>query len=285
MNPRLPDATALGAVSLTVADLPRSLSFYTERLGFRLHARDGGAARLGAGGIDILELVESPRARRAPGTAGLYHFAVLLPSRAALARSLAHLAETHTPLQGAADHRVSEALYLADPEGNGIEIYRDRPRDEWVWDDGALRMTTDPLDVDALREEGAASPAARRGVPEGTILGHVHLHVAHIAPAERFYRDVLGFDLTTRYGATASFFSAGGYHHHVACNTWAGVGAPPRPEGALGLREFVVRLPDADEIERVLVRVRAAGVSVEAPASVRDPSGNRVRLTAEGDAT
>jgi catechol 2,3-dioxygenase len=141
-------------------------------------------------------------------------------------------------------------------------------------------MTTDPLDVESLLEEGAASRPAWRGLPDGTVIGHVHLRVAHIVPAERFYCDLLGFDLTTRYGTMASFVSAGGYHHHVAFNTWAGVGAPPPPDEASGLREFVVQLPDADEVERVLSLVRAAGVPVARGAIVRDPSGNAVRLAA-----
>jgi len=272
--------TTVGPVSLTVSDLPRALAFYTERLGFRVHTEAPGAARLGAGGDDLLVLVERKGAQRAPWSTGLFHFAVLLPSREALARALFRLTDTRTPLQGAADHLVSEALYLADPEGNGIELYRDRPREEWTWENGAIRMATDPLDLEALLSQGAAAGAAWRGLPEGTILGHVHLRVAHIAPAERFYCDLLGFDLTTRYGTMASFVSAGGYHHHVAFNTWGGVGAPPLPETAAGLKEFVVRVSGADEVERILERVRAAGMPVSGGGLVRDPSGNAVRLEA-----
>jgi catechol 2,3-dioxygenase len=270
--------TTVGPISLTVADLPRALAFYTERLGFRVHAEDDGTARLGAGASDLLVLVERKGARRAPGSTGLFHFAVLLPSREALARSLARLADTRTPLQGAADHLVSEALYLADPEGNGIELYRDRPREEWTWENGAIRMTTDPLDVEGLLEEGVAIGSAWHGLPHGTVLGHVHLRVAEIAPAERFYCDLLGFDLTTRYGTMASFVSAGGYHHHIAFNTWGGVGAPPPPRGAAGLKEFVVHLPGLGEVERALHRLRAAEVPIGDGAVVHDPSGNAIRL-------
>ncbi len=270
--------TTIGPVSLTVADLPRAVAFYTERLGFRVHAEGVGIARLGAAAADLLVLVERKGAQRAPGTTGLFHFAVLLPSREALSLSLARLADTHTLLEGAADHLVSESLYLADPEGNGIELYRDRPRSNWVWEDGALRMTVDPLDVEALLGEAAASPTAWSGMPEGTVIGHVHLRVAHIAPTERFYCDLLGFDLTARYGTRASFVSSGGYHHHVAFNTWSGVGAPPPPEGAAGLGEFVVHLSDTDELERVLARLSRAGVAVAPGALVRDPAGNAVRL-------
>jgi catechol 2,3-dioxygenase len=270
--------TTIGPVSLTVADLPRALAFYTECLGFRVHADDGGIVRLGAGARDLLVLVERQEARRPHGTTGLFHFAVLLPSREALALALARLAETRTLLHGASDHRVSESLYLADPEGNGIELYRDRPRDTWAWEEGAVRMTVDPLDVEALLQEAATRETVWSGLPEGTVIGHVHLKVARIAPAERFYCDLLGFELTARYGPNASFVSMGGYHHHVAFNTWSGVGAPPPPEGATGLREFVVHLPDADEVERVLARLAKAGVPVAPDALVRDPSGNPVRL-------
>lgn len=278
---RLPSATKLGSVSLTVSDLERSLAYYTERIGLAVHAREGGTARLGAGGDDILVLVERRGARRVRGTTGLFHFAVLLPSRQALAHALARLVALRTPMQGAADHLVSEALYLGDPDGNGIEIYRDRPRDAWRWEGGEIAMATEPLDLEALLEEGRAGRDGGGGLPKGTVLGHMHLHVARIAPAERFYRDVLGFDLTTRFGPTASFLSAGRYHHHVAVNTWAGIDAPPPPEDGVGLREFEVRLPDAGEVERVTARLRAAGLPLEeGPAGplVRDPSGNAVRL-------
>ena len=278
---RLPAGTAPGTVSLTVGDLDRSIGFYTERLGFTVRSQGGGQARLGTGSRDILVLVERPGARRARRATGLYHFAVLLPSRAALARSLARLAEMRQPLQGASDHLVSEALYLADPEGNGIELYRDRPRAEWVRESGALVMSTLPLDLDALLEEAERQPAPWGGLPEGTTLGHVHLHVAHIAPAERFYRDVLGLSLTTRYGEMASFLAAGDYHHHVAINTWQGVGAPRPPEDAAGLREFTLALGDAEALARAAGRLRAAGVAIDETGSgalARDPSGNAVRL-------
>jgi catechol 2,3-dioxygenase len=273
--------TMIGPVMLKVADLPRALAFYRERLGFRVHAEERGAARLGAGASDLLVLIEGKNAVRAVGTTGLFHFAVLLSSRAELARALSRLVETRTPLQGAADHRVSESLYLADPEGNGIELYRDRPRESWVWDKGLVRMTTDPLDVEALLNEGQTNPAPWSGLPPGTIIGHVHLRVAHIAPTERFYCELLGFELTARYGSGASFVAAGGYHHHVAFNTWSGIGAPPAPESAAGLQEFVVELDGTKETELVLARLRAAGVSCVADGLVRDPSGNVVRLTSK----
>jgi catechol 2,3-dioxygenase len=253
--------TTIGPVTLTVADATRLTAFYTERLGFAVHAHDGPAVRLGAGGDDLLVLVEDRDAPSAPGTAGLFHFAVLVPSRPALALALAKLVETRTRLQGAADHLVSEALYLADPEGNGIEIYRDRPRETWVREGGQIKMTTDPLDVDTLYDEGAPVLSTWNGLPEGTIIGHIHLRVAQIAPAEHFYCDELGMQLNARYGKQASFVALGDYHHHVAFNTWGGVGAPLPPPGALGLREFGLKIDGGT------------------PGVVTDPSGHAVRLT------
>ncbi len=276
--------SVVGPVRLTVADLPKLVAYYTERLGMIVHSNDGSTARLGAPGVDLLELVEHKGARPAHGATGLFHFAVLLPSRESLARALVHLAETRTPLQGAADHLVSEALYLADPEGNGIELYRDRPREEWAWQGGELRMTTDPLDLDDLFEASEGDRSPWHGLPDGTTMGHIHLRVAHISPAEQFYCELLGFERTTRYGPTASFVSIGGYHHHIAFNTWGGVGAPPPPPGAVGLREFVLRYPDLDQLGRALSRLAGARVPVGEGRLVRDPSGNAVRLAAgKGD--
>ena len=271
---------SMGPVTLTVVDLPRAVSFYRERIGLRVHAQEEASARLGTGGDDLLVLEERRAAVRAAGTTGLFHFAILLPSRAGLARALRHLVETRTPLQGASDHLVSESLYLADPEGNGIELYRDRPRENWVWNEGLVAMATERLDVQALLAEGESDETSWAGLPAETRIGHVHLRVAHIAQAERFYCDVLGFDLTARYGDMASFVAAGGYHHHVAFNTWAGVGAPRPPADAAGLKEFVVRLEDPDAVGKALTRARAAGDPVETGDVLRDPSGNAVRLAA-----
>jgi len=281
--PVLPPETALGAVSLTVRDLARSLTFYGERLGFTTHHRDGGRATLGGeGGESFLELVENPAARPARQATGLYHFAILVPSRADLAGALARLVETRTPLQGASDHGVSEALYLADPDENGIEIYRDRPAEEWPRQAGRLVMRTDPLDLDELL---AIHPASAPVSPlvGATRLGHVHLHVADLEAALAFYRDVLGFELQQMYGAQAAFVSAGGYHHHVGLNTWRGVGAPPPPPDATGLRHFEVRLRDDAALGAVSDRLAAAGIAAAphgAGTRVADPSGNHLVLLA-----
>lgn len=274
--------TTIGPVALTVSDLDRSLRFYERDLGLVLHHREGPEASLGTEGADLLLLTEHRAARRVARTTGLYHFAILLPSRAALARALAHLLARDVPLQGASDHLVSEALYLADPDGNGIELYRDRPRGEWVYDRTGLRMTTEALDLGDLLAELEREPGPWRGLPAESTMGHIHLHVADLGAAEAFYAGVLGFDVVTRYGRSASFLSAGGYHHHIGINTWVGAGAPTPPPDAVGLREFVVRLPDRAALGAVIDRLRAAGVAVEdSPAGVRtrDPSANTLRLT------
>jgi len=270
-------------VHLRVRDLDRAIRFYTEDLGLRLHGLDGNVARLGAGASDLLVLVGKTDATKPRGTTGLYHFAVLVPSRRDLARSLRHLIDRRVPLTGMSDHLVSESVYLSDPDGNGIEIYRDRPREEWPVAGGQLRMATDPLDVESLLAESGPGDAPWVGLPPGTRIGHVHLHVAHLADSERFYSELLGFELRQRFGRSALFLAAGGYHHHIGLNTWAGVGAPPPPPGAVGLRHFEVQLPDAPALDRLLERVREAGVPVtDTPggAEVADPSGNVVRFPA-----
>ncbi len=278
-HPRLAVGSGVGAVHLIVTDLEGAVAFYTGHIGLRVRVRDAESARLGAGDGDLLVLAGRPAAPRARGTTGLYHFALLVPTRADLADALRHLVVTGTPLTGGADHGVSEAVYLSDPEGNGIEIYRDRPRAEWPREGDSIVMTTDPLDLHALLAESEASGAAWSGLPAGTRMGHVHLRVARIADSERFYVGVLGFDLVTRYGPAALFVSAGGYHHHVGLNTWAGEGAPAAPEGAAGLHRVEVRVPDAAELERLRARLNAAGEKIEPSAEgfvVRDPSGHRL---------
>ncbi|HEY6211922.1 MAG TPA: VOC family protein, partial [Vicinamibacterales bacterium] len=219
-RPAIDPETRIGAVHLTVASLDASIRFYESHLGLVVHRRDGPTAALGvgaAGAPDLLRLSECERAPRVRGTTGLYHFAVLVPSRADLGRALRRLVETGTVMQGAADHGVSEALYLADVDGNGIEIYRDRPRAEWPFVQGQLRMGADPLDFDELRS--AADDAAGSQLARETTIGHVHLHVSALDEAQRFYVDVLGFELMQRYGPSALFVSAGGYHHHIGLNT------------------------------------------------------------------
>ena len=278
--------TFIGPVALTVSDLDRSVAFYRDSLGMQLHRRDGDTAWLGDGTTDLLELTGVPAARRMRGTTGLYHFAILVPTRADLARVLAHLVATHTPLQGLSDHGVSEAIYLADPDGNGIEVYRDRPRDEWPRAGRELRMVTEPMDVDGVMSALTEETREPLRLPPGTKMGHVHLHVSDLAAAEDFYAGVLGFELMQHFGGQAAFLSAGGYHHHVGLNTWAGVGAPAPPPGAIGLREFLVQLPNEEELDRVAARIRNAGIPLERTGRgrlVRDPSGNAIILSAGPD--
>jgi catechol 2,3-dioxygenase len=237
----LPTDAHIGSVTLTVSRLDRSLAFYLSTLGFILQHRNGARAELSAdGGHTLVELVErrdaSQRPRRA---AGLYHFAILVPSRAALGRSLRRLLQQGWSLTGAADHLVSEALYLDDPDGLGIEIYRDRPRTQWRLNDGELAMSTDPLDLESVAEEPGAE-GIWSGLDSGTVIGHVHLHVADLREAEALYCDQVGFTPIVRRFPGALFVAAGGYHHHVGLNTWAGLGAPPPPPNAVGLDRFTV---------------------------------------------
>jgi len=277
-------STTVGAVHLTIADLARSLSYYQSNLGLAVHRQNDRTAWLGAGGPDLLVLDEHPHARHVHGTTGLYHFALLVPSRADLARALRRLATTNTVLQGAADHGVSESLYLADPDGNGIEIYRDRPRDQWPFPGGRLRMVTEPLDFESLLAE-AGPEQDRSPIPAGTTMGHVHLRVADLAEAERFYVGVLGFELMQRFGPAALFVAAGGYHHHLGMNTWESAGAPAPPPGSIGLRQFELRLPDEAALRKVVERIEAAAIPTERGAEgllLRDPSGNGVLLRTQG---
>jgi catechol 2,3-dioxygenase len=276
-------ATRPGLVALTVSNQERSLEFYERGLGLQVERDQMGRVILRpGGGRDLLELVEKTDAVRPVGRrTGLYHMAILLPSRLDLARALRRLVQIRWPIQGAADHMVSEALYLSDPDGNGIEIYRDRPRDEWSYREGHIQMATDPLDVQGLQSELQDDQQSWSGLPSATVLGHVHLKVAGIPEAEAFYCQVLGFDLVTRYGPSAAFVYAGGYNHHIGLNTWESAEAPPPAPDSVGLRYYTLRLPDEIELGKVIARIRQAGIaSQETPQGllIRDPSGNGIML-------
>jgi catechol 2,3-dioxygenase len=280
----IPPETHIGKVRLRVADVDDLTAFYERVIGLRAVERDGGLVRLGTeGGEPLLELVSAPDAPPAPGfSTGLFHLAILVPDRAELARALRRIAETGWRLTGASDHLVSEALYLQDPEGNGIEIYRDRPRDQWNRDNGEIRMATLPLDLDGILAELDSGEEAPNGMSAGTTMGHVHLQVADIPAAEDFYNGALGLDVMVRSYPGALFLSAGGYHHHLGVNTWQSQGAPPPPEGALGLDRYELVLPSEASVDEAAAALGEHGdpVRLEEGVLATDPSGNRVLLTA-----
>jgi catechol 2,3-dioxygenase len=255
----------MGLVELSVSDLERSLSYWQDVVGLRVLSRENGTAELGTD-APLVRFVEEPGARSAQGYTGLFHVALLVPDRPTLGRFLAHTERERIPLTGRSDHVVSEAIYLRDPDYHGIEVYADRPREQW---EGQVRqrMTTIPLDTDSLLVEAGDADFDR--LPNGTTVGHVHLCVSEVDETVGFYHDRLGMGLT---GANdrAAFLSAGGYHHHLGANTWETLGAEPAPEGTARLLRFTIVLPDDEELERVAGRI--GGIEV------RDPSGNPLVL-------
>jgi catechol 2,3-dioxygenase len=271
----------LGPVCLTVADVNRQIRFYEDVIGLTVNHHDGDTVYLGTGSGDLLALVARPDAIRVPRTTGLYHFAILVPSRLALARSLRRLLELGVPGLGFADHFVSEAIYLSDPEGNGIEICRDLPRAGWKYVDGQLQMGTAALDIDGILSELNGQDSAWNGLHPDAVIGHVHLHVADTREAEAFYGALLGFDVMLRI-PSASFLAMDGYHHHLGVNTWLGRGAPPPPPEAQGLRWATFRMPDAAALDDARSRLAAAGIPMESQPEgtlVHDSSGNGLLLT------
>ena len=273
--PELPATLRLGAVHLTVSNLDSSVAFYRDAIGLRLHRREKAVAAMGAtGGEDLVVLYEEPGVRRAGGHAGLYHYALLYPSRVELARAALRLAAARAPIQGASDHGTHEAIYLPDPDGNGIELAADRPREAWPdlanpgWDGGP-----NPLDLDGLLAL-VAGEEPRREAGTGLVVGHVHLHVGDIERGLSFYRGVLGFERMFSM-PTAAFVAAGGYHHHLGFNVWRGEGVGPAPAGRVGLRHWTIVLDDPADLDAVRRRVLAAGIEVEEHGGggfvVRDP--------------
>jgi catechol 2,3-dioxygenase len=259
------------------------LDFYCQVLGFEKADEDAdGVALKPRQGEVLIKLIHDPQALPAESqTSGLYHFALLLPQRLDLARVLQHLLTSKVQLQGAADHLVSEALYLPDPEGNGIELYADRPRAQWPQMDGRLMMATDPLDFDSLLAELDRAPGSWEGIAAGTRLGHIHLHVGDLDIARYFYEQLLGFDMMAMYGLSAAFLAAGGYHHHIGINTWAGQGAPPPAPGSAGLDHFSIELPELEALHSIQERLDKAGApleSLDGGLMTRDPFGAGVFL-------
>lgn len=283
---RLPAASRPGRVRLQVSSLDRSLAYYERVLGLRVLERAAGSATLGAHGDEtpIVELHERPGATPVPrrGRLGLYHFAILLPDRAALGRFIAHVGRLGAH-PGMSDHYVSEAVYLDDPDGLGIEIYADRPRGEWRHDGRQLVMATEPLDVQSVLREGGGAPWT--GAPAGTTLGHVHLFVSDLDEAAAFYHQALGFDKVVWSYPGALFMSAGGYHHHLGTNTWA-ADALPAGEGDARMLEWEMVLPSAADVDEAARSLESHGVQVvregEEVVAV-DPTGTRIRLVGNGE--
>ena len=275
----LPATLRLGPVHLTVTDLDRSVDWYQTSLGLRLHRHEPALAELGDGAVTSVVLVEQPDARPAARHAGLYHYALLYPTREELARAAVRLSATRTPIDGAADHGTHEAIYLPDPDGNGIELAADRPREQWPTPEEEFSGGPRPLDFERLLAT-VAGEAPTAQVAPGLRVGHLHLHVGDIDEGLRFYRDVLGLEVWWTM-PTAAFVAAGGYHHHLGFNVWRGRGVGPAPADAGGLRHWTIELQSADEVAAVRERFRAAGVAVagdEQGFLVRDPWGIALRV-------
>jgi len=265
-------------VSLNVLDLKKAVQFYTEIIGFKVLKQTEQKANLTADGKTLLLTLEQPKdvIPKEDKSAGLYHFAILLPTRADLSVFLRHIIKTGYPL-GASDHHVSEALYMTDPDGNGIEIYIDRPSSEWKWTDGEVHMVTDSLDGDGLLAE---SGAEWTGLPAGTIMGHIHLHVSDLKKAEEFYVNGLGFKIVSHY-PQALFISSGGYHHHIAINTWQGVGATKRLKNMVGLNWYTIVFPDVEMRKQAINRLKNIGATISEDDGLfvtEDPAGNYIHL-------
>ncbi len=268
-----PDST-VGKVILTVKDLPTLTRFYNEVIGLTIREQTTHKTVLGTTNEALVELRSNPTAQYIGRATGLFHLAILVPDRSSLAHWLYQFLNNGYRLPGASDHGVSEALYLNDPEGNGIEIYRDRPRDEWPMAAGNIQMFTKQLDFEGLMKETPNIAWAK--MPDKTKMGHVHLKVHNIPDSITFYKDILGFDITSDEYPGAGFVSAGGYHHHLGMNTWQSAGASPLPANASGLAAYTIVLPDETARQATIANVQAAGVSAQETAEgliVRDPAG------------
>jgi catechol 2,3-dioxygenase len=277
-------ATHIGAVSLRVANLRRSLDYYTRAIGLTVLEQRPLGATLGVGATPLLYLQEQPGALpwMVDNMTGLYHFAILVPTRADLGRWFRHYLPLEFSPPGQGDHIVSEALYLRDPDGHGIEIYADRPRAGWQWTDGSVRMGGGPVDVRGLLAEAAAANASWAGMPEGTYLGHMHLQVSDLTEAHDFYCGVLGFEVVAGsidFGAL--FVSAGRYHHHIGMNTWHSKGFTAAPSDTVTLQAFSITLPGEQAVHAIAGRLQAAGIAYQRQGNAittHDPCGNEVVL-------
>ncbi|KAB8129871.1 VOC family protein [Gracilibacillus oryzae] len=280
MNFQQKPNTFVSHVKLKVQDLNRSIQFYQQIVGFDILEKTDTTAKLTADGKTSLLSLEQPEDSlpKQARTTGLYHFAILLPTRSNLADFVFHAVNQGIQL-GSSDHLVSEALYFNDPDGNGIEVYADRDPSTWKWNGDQIAMAVDPLDYEDLVKEG--HPNAWRGLPENTVMGHIHLHVAELDKTHDFYTAGLGFDVVSRFGNQALFISTGKYHHHIGLNTWNGVGAPQPSANSAGLDYFELTYKDRKSLDQAFERLKTLGVSVQEEsdqAIVTDPAGNKIRL-------
>lgn len=284
----LPATTHLGAVTLAISNLERSIAFYSRIIGLKVLTPTTDAnpksAALGVGETPLLHLIEIPNARRQPThSTGLFHIAILLPSRPDLGRFLINVIRNQSTISqlGSSDHLVSEAIYLNDPDGNGLEVYRDRPRSEWQWNGAMVKMDTIALDADGIIASVPDPNTPYAGMPEGTVIGHMHLRASDLAQGKAFYVDTVGFDVITNYPG-ALFVSAGGYHHHLGMNIWQSQDAPPPAADSVGLREFTIVIPGQEALRAMSDRLTKTGYPVldaqETSFVTRDPWGNQVRF-------
>lgn len=282
MNYHRKPITYVSEINLKVQNLQESLAFYKETIGFKVLEQTERTARLTADGKTVILSIEQPEnvTPKQERTTGLFHFALLLPHRADLGKILKHFLQVKHPVQGAADHLVSEAIYLADPDGNGIEIYSDRDPSEWTWNNNEVLMPSDPLDAEDLIAN--AGEGEWDGLPADTLMGHVHLHVSELKKNREFYVEGLGFQIVSRYGDHALFISEGEYHHHIALNVWNGIGAPPPPADSPGLESFTLIISTEEKRDKIIARLKNLGAFITEEKGqfiTADPSGTRIRLT------
>ncbi|KGX85778.1 VOC family protein [Pontibacillus litoralis] len=272
--------TYVGSVNLKVENLQKSIPFYRDVIGLQIIEQTEKKVKLTADGKTTLLTLEQPDfvVGKQDNTTGLYHFALLLPNRLELAKVLKHFIDHNVPI-GASDHLVSEALYLNDPDGNGIEIYHDRPEENWDWQASEVKMAVDPLDAPSILNE--LNGERWEGLPSNTIMGHIHLHVSDLNKALQFYKDGLGFHVVNQFGNQALFMSTGQYHHHIGLNTWQGAGAPPASKESVGLKSFELVFPSEAHREKVIRQVTELGFQVKQEMNIfvtEDPSGNLIKL-------
>lgn len=281
MNFHRKPITFVSNVTIKVLDIERSISFYQKVIGFELLEKTTTTAALTADGkTSILTLEQPENVEPKKGrTTGLYHFAILLPTREDLANFVYHSIDVGLPL-ASSDHLVSEALYFSDPDGNGIEVYRDREAEGWSWQGDQVEMAVDPLDFEDLLKTGEKD--GWKGIPQATVMGHIHLHVSQLDDTKYFYEEGLGFETVSQFGNQALFISTGKYHHHIGLNTWNGVGAPAPSENSVGLQSYTLTYPTKEAVQQTVKNLQTIGAYVQEEgnqAVTQDPSGNKIIIT------